>query len=305
MHPVHRRAASGVWPGARNPRLLLAPVESARRRRHIIFKLARRAAARQALTSTRKSSSESSAPIGLGNPLINASFAGSIVHPSQTVFLCSKSIHRRLFNRAGIWAHTMTAAHGSGDRMNWRVRTRTRPADAQARPHRIPDELAVSDSPYTVALVCTMCDNAASFDSFVCYYLGLGFHRLYFYVDDPNDAVVQMARRYPSDRLRVQVRGDALQCVHHKVPSAPMTRVVDGWLSTGSVRDPFVDDARHRLDVLGGNCSRLGKPAHQCESTSLGHTGQHTVHQTLLPQKVADKKNRVRQLDTPSPLDLL
>jgi hypothetical protein len=63
-----------------------------------------------------------------------------------------------------------------------------------------------------VALVCTMCDNALSFDSFACYYLGLGFHRLYFYVDDEKDPVVQLARRYPSDRLKLRVRGDSLRC---------------------------------------------------------------------------------------------
>lgn len=55
-----------------------------------------------------------------------------------------------------------------------------------------------------VALVCTMRDNASSLDSFVCYYLWLGVTTLFLYVDDPDDAVVAVARRYSAVQLRVR-----------------------------------------------------------------------------------------------------
>jgi len=72
---------------------------------------------------------------------------------------------------------------------------------------------------HTVALVSTMCDNADSFDSFVCYYLALGFCRLYIYVDDASDPVVGLASRYPSEKLRLHVRGERLRAEWEHLPS--------------------------------------------------------------------------------------
>ena len=52
-----------------------------------------------------------------------------------------------------------------------------------------------SSSAFKVALVSTMCDNASSLDSFICYYLELGFATLLLYVDDPEDEAEEQAVR--------------------------------------------------------------------------------------------------------------
>ena len=64
-----------------------------------------------------------------------------------------------------------------------------------------------------------MAYNAGSLDSFICYYLYLGFATLYLYLDDPADASVGIAQQYPSDRVKVRVRDHALQREWESVPS--------------------------------------------------------------------------------------
>jgi hypothetical protein len=64
-----------------------------------------------------------------------------------------------------------------------------------------------------------MAFNGSSLDSFICYYLHVGFSRLYLYLDDPNDASVGVARRYPTDRVTVRVRDAAFECEWEGLPS--------------------------------------------------------------------------------------
>ena len=52
-----------------------------------------------------------------------------------------------------------------------------------------------------------MAYNANSLDSFLCYYLFIGFAKIYVYLDDPADATVAIARRYPVDRVQTIMRG--------------------------------------------------------------------------------------------------
>ncbi|KOO24773.1 hypothetical protein Ctob_003853, partial [Chrysochromulina tobinii] len=73
--------------------------------------------------------------------------------------------------------------------------------------------------PRRAAVVCTMAFNGSSLDSFICYYLHVGFSRLYLYLDDPNDASVGVARRYPTDRVTVRVRDAAFECEWEGLPS--------------------------------------------------------------------------------------
>ena len=64
-----------------------------------------------------------------------------------------------------------------------------------------------------------MAFNGSSLDSFICYYLHVGFSRLYLYLDDPNDASVGVTRRYPTDRVTVRVRDAAFECEWEGLPS--------------------------------------------------------------------------------------
>lgn len=43
--------------------------------------------------------------------------------------------------------------------------------------------------------------NASSIDSFICYYLHIGFCTLFIYADDPSDPIVEIAQRYPTPRV--------------------------------------------------------------------------------------------------------
>ena len=70
-----------------------------------------------------------------------------------------------------------------------------------------------------MALVCTMRDNATSLDSFVCYYLELGFTTLFLYADDPKDEAVAVARRYPAERVQVRVHDASLHEEWRGLPS--------------------------------------------------------------------------------------
>ena len=98
----------------------------------------------------------------------------------------------------------------------WRQRPGSESLAASPPPeHLIP----ISTSPRRAALVCTMAYNSASLDSFICYYLYLGFSTLYLYLDDPSDASVSVARRYPPDRVRVRLRDAQLQDEWRAVPS--------------------------------------------------------------------------------------
>ena len=64
-----------------------------------------------------------------------------------------------------------------------------------------------------------MAQNAATLDSFVCYYLALGVAPLLLYVDDAADAALRVARRYPPGRVVVRVRDDALRREWRDLPS--------------------------------------------------------------------------------------
>ena len=64
-----------------------------------------------------------------------------------------------------------------------------------------------------------MAYNAASLDSFISYYLQLGFATLYLYLDDPSDASVGVARRYPNDRVKITLRDATLQREWQSTPS--------------------------------------------------------------------------------------
>jgi hypothetical protein len=64
-----------------------------------------------------------------------------------------------------------------------------------------------------------MAYNASSLDSFICYYLHLGFATLYLYLDDPTDTSVAIAKRYPTDRVKVRVRDAALRKEWAGLPS--------------------------------------------------------------------------------------
>eukprot|EP00665_Eupelagonemidae_sp_cell47_P009368 gene9368-3200_t len=80
------------------------------------------------------------------------------------------------------------------------------------------------ESPRRAAIVCTMAYNSSSLDSFICYYLFLGFSTLYLYLDDAADATFQIARRYPADRVRVRLRDASLRIEWERMPS--WTRLV-------------------------------------------------------------------------------
>ena len=69
-----------------------------------------------------------------------------------------------------------------------------------------------------------MAYNSSSLDSFICYYLFLGFSTLYLYLDDAADATFQIARRYPADRVRVRLRDASLRIEWERMPS--WTRLV-------------------------------------------------------------------------------
>ena len=72
---------------------------------------------------------------------------------------------------------------------------------------------------FRVGLVCTMRDNASSLDSFICYYLALGFSTLLLYADDPEDEAVVVARRYPADRVLLRTHDAALREEWRRLPS--------------------------------------------------------------------------------------
>ena len=76
-----------------------------------------------------------------------------------------------------------------------------------------------SSSAFKVALVSTMCDNASSLDSFICYYLELGFATLLLYVDDPKDEAVAVASRYPAGRVQVRTHDESLREEWRQLPS--------------------------------------------------------------------------------------
>ena len=73
--------------------------------------------------------------------------------------------------------------------------------------------------PIQAAVVTTMAYNTNSLDSFLCYYLFIGFAKMYVYIDDPTDATVAIARRYPSDRVQTIVRGTKLEREWRQLPS--------------------------------------------------------------------------------------
>lgn len=64
-----------------------------------------------------------------------------------------------------------------------------------------------------------MCDNASSLDSFICYYLELGFATLLLYVDDPEDEAVAVASRYPAGRVQVRTHDESLREEWRQLPS--------------------------------------------------------------------------------------
>ena len=72
---------------------------------------------------------------------------------------------------------------------------------------------------FRVGLVCTMRDNAASLDSFLCYYLGLGFAAMLLYADDLEDEVVEVARRYPAERVLLCLHDPTLREEWRRLPS--------------------------------------------------------------------------------------
>ena len=64
-----------------------------------------------------------------------------------------------------------------------------------------------------------MAYNASSLDSFICYYLYLGFETLYLYLDDPKDATVGVASRYDPARVKIRVRDASLVKEWEATPS--------------------------------------------------------------------------------------
>ena len=64
-----------------------------------------------------------------------------------------------------------------------------------------------------------MAYNADTIDSFIAYYMYLGIRTLYLYLDDPQDASVGRANRYPADRVRVRVRDASLAREWASLPS--------------------------------------------------------------------------------------
>ena len=64
-----------------------------------------------------------------------------------------------------------------------------------------------------------MRDNASSLDSFICYYLGLGFSTILLYADDPEDEAVVVARRYPADRVLLRTHDATLREEWRRLPS--------------------------------------------------------------------------------------
>ncbi|KAL1498754.1 hypothetical protein AB1Y20_014064 [Prymnesium parvum] len=60
---------------------------------------------------------------------------------------------------------------------------------------------------------------ASSIDSFICYYLHLGFEAIFIYADDPHDPLVGIARRYPAERVSVIPRDAALEREYPSLPS--------------------------------------------------------------------------------------
>ena len=94
-------------------------------------------------------------------------------------------------------------------------RSRVRASARARRPHSgVP-----SPPQLRLALVSTMAQNAATLDSFVCYYLALGVAPLLLYVDDAADAALRVARRYPPGRVVVRVRDAALRREWRDLPS--------------------------------------------------------------------------------------
>ena len=73
-----------------------------------------------------------------------------------------------------------------------------------------------------------MAQNAATLDSFVCYYLALGVAPLLLYVDDAADAALRVARRYPPGRVVVRVRDAALRREWRDLPSWALSGAVHG-----------------------------------------------------------------------------
>ena len=108
-------------------------------------------------------------------------------------------------------------------RQEWRLRGGAFPprvSPLQTVPlQTAPVKLEITRDPQRAAVVCTMAYNAASLDSFICYYLFLGFSSLYLYLDDPLDASVEVARRYPAELVKVRVRDAALEREWQAVPS--------------------------------------------------------------------------------------
>ena len=66
-----------------------------------------------------------------------------------------------------------------------------------------------------------MAYNEKSLDSFICYYLYMGFATLYLYLDDPADATVAVARRYPAERVKVRLHDASLKREWQSLPSWP------------------------------------------------------------------------------------
>jgi hypothetical protein len=112
------------------------------------------------------------------------------------------------------------AARSTRERQAWRWRVQPQGGGTATAPsaalHAPPP---AEPGPRRAALVCTMAYNAHSLDSFICYYLYLGFRTLYLYLDDPEDESVEIARRYPSERVVVRVRDKRLLREWRTLPS--------------------------------------------------------------------------------------
>ena len=118
-------------------------------------------------------------------------------------------------------------------REEWRLRNHVPSTDALTRtppPAPTPSPAAPERSassclppaepaPRRAALVTTMRFNATSIDSFICYYLYIGFYKLYVYADDASDPIVDAARSYPSERVAIIVRDAKLEREWQALPS--------------------------------------------------------------------------------------
>ena len=122
----------------------------------------------------------------------------------------------------------------SHTRHAWRIRTpagddstaRKLQAQASHEAKLPPPSLGPGQTiPWRACIVSTMAYNSASLDSFICYYLYLGFQTLYLYLDDPNDETVHIAKCYDPERVKVRVRDSTLAREWEAMPSWPRLRL--------------------------------------------------------------------------------